>query len=110
MASICLTVILIYSLSHHFRKKPQKVINSFLGSSNFCRLLLSIADSLVPDQDRQNVGPDLDPNHGSGSVFLKQIFEIVNFEKKSRRQQNHEKLPSMERVNFPKKISMNLAN
>ena len=32
-----------------------------------------------PDQDRQNVGPDLDPNHLTLIVFLKVSFE----EKKS---------------------------
>ena len=26
------------------------------------RLLIAFANSLVQDQDRQNVGPDLDPN------------------------------------------------
>ena len=28
----------------------------------YCRLLISFADSLYPDQARQNVGTDLDPN------------------------------------------------
>ena len=27
-----------------------------------CRLLITFANSLDPDQDRQNVSPDLDPN------------------------------------------------
>ena len=34
--------------------------NSFLASSDFCRLLITFANNLDPDQDRQNVGPDLD--------------------------------------------------
>ena len=29
---------------------------------SFCRLLITFANSLDPDQDRQNVGPDLDPS------------------------------------------------
>ena len=29
---------------------------------NLCRLLITFPNSLGPDQDRQNVGPDLDPN------------------------------------------------
>ena len=29
---------------------------------NFCRLLITFENSLDPDQDRQIVGPDLDPN------------------------------------------------
>ena len=37
-------------------------LNSFLASGNFYHLLISFANSLDPDQDRQNVGPDLDPN------------------------------------------------
>ena len=36
--------------------------SSFLASSDFCGLLKTFANSLDPDQDRQNVGPDLDPN------------------------------------------------
>ena len=36
---------------------------SFLASGHFCYLLITFANSLDPDQDRQNVGPDLVPNH-----------------------------------------------
>ena len=35
---------------------------SLPNSRDFCRLLITFAKSLDPDQDRQNVGPDLDPN------------------------------------------------
>ena len=70
----------------------------------FFRLLITFANSLNPDQDRQNVGPDLDPNclcqNGSKLcviVFLKEFFEKVNFEQ-SRQPQKHEKSPSMPRV------------
>ena len=38
------------------------IINYFLASSDFCHLLKTYANSLDPDQDRQNVGPDLDSN------------------------------------------------
>ena len=38
------------------------VINAFLASVDFCRLLITFANSLDPDQDQQNVGLDLDPN------------------------------------------------
>ena len=34
--------------------------NSLLAAT--CRLLITFANSFDPDQDRQNVGPDLDPN------------------------------------------------
>ena len=36
--------------------------NSFPASGDFCRLLITFANSLDPDQARQNVGPDRDPN------------------------------------------------
>ena len=36
--------------------------NSFLASGDFWHLLMNFANSLDPDQDRQNVGPDLDSN------------------------------------------------
>ena len=35
---------------------------SLPASGNFCHLLITFANSLDPDQARQNVGPDLDPN------------------------------------------------
>ena len=34
----------------------------FLLAANFCHLLITFANSLDPDQDRQNVGRDLDTN------------------------------------------------
>ena len=37
-------------------------VNSFLASDDLFRLLMIFVNSLDPDQDRQNVGPDLDPN------------------------------------------------
>ena len=55
--------------------------NSFLATGDFCRLLITFTNSLVPDQDRQNVVPDLDPNRLTLIVFLKEFFEKVNFEK-----------------------------
>ena len=60
-------------------------VNSFPACQ---RQLLSSADdlknvnSLDPDQVRQNVGPDLDPNHLTLIVFLKEYFD---FEKKDSR-------------------------
>ena len=37
-------------------------INTLPAIEELCRLLINFANSLVPDQARQNVGPDLDPN------------------------------------------------
>ena len=51
----------------------------------------NLANSLGTDQDRQNVHPDLDPN------CLKELFVKDNFEKISRQQQKHEKLPKNHR-------------
>ena len=36
--------------------------SSILVSGNICRPLITFANSLDPDQDQQNFGPDLDPN------------------------------------------------
>ena len=50
-------------LLKHLKKKKNKsffliVFNSILASSAFCRLLLTFANSLDLDPDRQHVGPD----------------------------------------------------
>ena len=41
----------------------------------FCRLLINFANSLDPDQARQKVGPDLDPNGLTLMVFLKELLK-----------------------------------
>ena len=51
--------------------QTQCYINSFLI---MCRLLITFANSLYPDQARQNAGPDLDPNHNTLMVILKEHF------------------------------------
>ena len=38
------------------------VLTFYFAVGDFCRLLINFANSLDPDQARQNVGPDLDPN------------------------------------------------
>ena len=61
-------------------------INSFPASGDFFRLLITFANSLDPDQPRQNVGPvgpDLDPNcltlwWYSWKIFLKKKRKIKN--------------------------------
>ena len=37
--------------------------NSFLASIHLRHLLIMLVNSLDPDQDLLNIGPDLDPNH-----------------------------------------------
>ena len=41
---------------------PIMAVKSFPVSGDLCRLLITFGNSLNPDQARQNVGPDLDPN------------------------------------------------
>ena len=36
---------------------------TFLGSGDFCCLLITLTNILDPDQDRHDVSPDLDPKH-----------------------------------------------
>ena len=62
-----------------------------------CRLLIIFANSLDPDQDQQNVGPDLDPNCLTLMPFLEDFLK-VDFEKKHQRAKGHIKLPSRQRV------------
>ena len=74
-------------------------LNSFPTSSNFCRLLITFANSLDPDQARQNVGPDLDPNYLTLWWYSWKICFWKKFKKNIlRRQKKHAKLPSMQRV------------
>ena len=62
-----------------------------------CRLLITFANSLEPDQARQNVGPDLDPNCLTAGIpdF---DFEEVHFEGKQNSTKSMKKIPSMLRV------------
>ena len=39
------------------------------------------ANSLNPDQAGQNIGSELNPNYLTLMVFLKELFEKVDFEK-----------------------------
>ena len=77
---------------------------SFLASGDFCRLLKTFANSLDPDQARQNVGPDLDPNcltlwWYSWKIFLKKLIL-----KKIHRQQK-----SMQNYPACKELSLSVA-
>ena len=50
---------IIYIISNHM---TCYMFNSLPTSGNFCCLLITFANSLDPNQARQNIGPDLDPN------------------------------------------------
>ena len=54
------------------------ILNSFLASGDFPHLLITIAHSLDPDQNRLNVRSDLDPNDS----VTERIYEKLNLEKK----------------------------
>ena len=43
-----------------YNKNLLDYLNFFLASGDFYCLLITFANSLDPDQDQQNVGPDLD--------------------------------------------------
>ena len=59
------------------RKGLFKILSSFLYSGNFCNLLVTFANSLDPDQDRQNIGLDLDPNRLTLNV-PERFFKSIN--------------------------------
>ena len=62
-----------------------------------CRLLITFANILDPDQAQQNVGPDLDPNYLTLKVFIKEFVEQVDFEKNQHTTKMHEKFPREQR-------------
>ena len=61
-------IILRFACSSEKQLLRKKYLILFIGDLNsvfnsfLCHLLITFANSLGPDQDRQNVGPDLDPN------------------------------------------------
>ena len=58
-------------------------LNSFPARGELCRLLMIFANSLDPDQARQNVGPDLDPNRFKLLLFSWNMFWKYESWKKS---------------------------
>ena len=47
--------------------------------ADFCHLLITFANSLDPDQDGQNIGPDLNPFYTGivpERIFLKMLFMV----------------------------------
>ena len=57
-------------------------INSLPTSDICCYLLLTFANCLYQDQACQSIGHDIDPNSLTLTIFLKEFFEKVYFEKK----------------------------
>ena len=51
----------VHELTDVFLKQKLQLLLSLLGG-NFCRLPKAFANSLDPDQNRHNDGPDLDTN------------------------------------------------
>ena len=73
------------------------LIMTFNLLSTECRLLITSANSLDPDQARQNVGPDLDPICLTFRWYsCNNFFEKVDFEKNQQTTTKHGKFPSMQ--------------
>ena len=88
-----------------FHKTVNRAGWSQLCSSNsisLCHLLITFANSLDPDQARQNVWPNLVRiclTLRSGMVLLKEFFEKIDFEKKNQQTtKKHEMFPRMQRI------------
>ena len=65
-------------------KSDEIFLNLNLARGYFCSLLIAFANSLEPDQDQQNVGPDLDPNSLTLLiVILKEFLKKLILKKKS---------------------------
>ena len=74
--------------------------NSFPASGYFCHLI-TLANSLNPDQAQQNVRPDLDPNCLTLDGIPERFFLEKLIEKKNPQMtKKHAKLPSMHRINL----------
>ena len=66
-----------------------------LNNNSLSHLVITFVNSLDPDQARQNVGPDQDPNCLTLMVILKEFFKKKVMKKKSSGdEKKHEKLPS----------------
>ena len=61
-------------------------------SACHCHLLITFANSLDPDQARQNFRSDLNPKCLTMTAFLKWFLKKVNFKKPSIWQKKHAKL------------------
>ena len=81
-------------------QKMTKDINYFPASGEYCRLLISFANSLDPDSDGQNVSPDLDLYRLTLALIVclkKACFE----ETSAHDNKKHVTLPCMQRVLNP---------
>ena len=71
-----------------------------LLTGDIFHLLITFANSLDPDQDQQDVGPDLDPKlFDSLIVFLKEIFEKVILKKVSKQHKHVKNDPACKLFN-----------
>ena len=57
-----LTLAKVLARTYKVASRSCSVFNALFTSSDLCHLLIAFANSLDPDQARQNVGPDPDPN------------------------------------------------
>ena len=85
------------------KEKDILAIESSSADVDFILIALSadaFENSLEPDQARQNVWPDLDPNCLTLMVLLKEFLEKADFVNKSgdKKTKTRKKHPSMKRV------------
>ena len=59
---LTLAKVLARTYKVHVASRSCSVFNSLPTSGDLCHLLITFANSLEPDQARQNVGPALEPN------------------------------------------------
>ena len=77
-----------------------KMLTLSLLAVTFWRLLIPFANSLDPDQDRQNVCPDLESNRLTHiDAVHERIFGKSILKKVSRQQQKPEKYPACKELN-----------
>ena len=66
--------------SRNYRSEKTKgSFNPSPASGNLCQLMITFANSLIPDQARQNVGPDLDSNCNALSPSFLWLFGGFSF-------------------------------
>ena len=87
LMTIVITVTITYS-------KGNILYLIFLARGDFCRLLMTFANSLDPDQDRQHFGPGLTQPVCPFDTLNVFLVKKSNLKEVSRRQQRHRNYPS----------------
>ena len=104
MCSVCLVGKQVKNIPGNRSSEPDQIRTNGKGvvtvkNDYFCRLLITFANILDPDLPTMSVLSWIQ-TFGTLIALLKGFLEKVNFEKVSRRQQKHEKLPNMQTFNY----------